>query len=184
MAPKRGAMTCGDSQIAAELSLQQQFCRDIERINPRDFSPSEAFIELSRRLKQKYPITRGALILKDKEHLSAVSTWNHGFGADGLIINLPENSSLFRQVVDDGRTYAESFIGGFSGNFFEQKLLLDEDTQAFVLQPLKVDGKVIGLLGYSSEDPDAFALFEDGTLDEVADSLAAKIASHRRPVAQ
>ena len=164
--------------VQSDLTLPQQFCRDIARLKSDEFRPSEVFFELTRRLHQRYPITRGALILKNDGRLTAVSTWRHGLSGDGLGINLPDDSSLFLKVVENGRTYSESYAGFFSGNFFERKLLLDEHTRAFVLQPLKAGGEVIGLLGFSSEDPDAFAIFEDGALDEVADSLAARIATH------
>ena len=171
-------ISLNEQALSAGMTLSQQFCKDIAKLSNAEFRPSEVFLELTRRLNRYYSITRGALILKNGDHLTAVSTWRHGIGADGLGVNLPNNASLFEKVVEGGQTYSESFVGAFSGNFFERKLLLDETTQAFVLQPLKVGGEVIGLIGFSSADPDAFALFEDGVLDEVADSLAARIVHH------
>ena len=134
---------------------------------------SETFVGLTRRLRVKYPIDKGVLIVREEEgdQLAAISTWHHGTVRDGLKLNLPADSSLFEKVAEDGRTYTEDFCGSFSGNFFERKLLLDDDSRCFVVQPLKSEGRVLGLLGFSSHAESAFAMFEEGALDSVADKF-------------
>ena len=57
------------------------------------------------------------------------------------------------------------------GNLIERRLLLDKETRSFMLRPLKHHGRVIGLLGYSSDNPDAFVTFEEGLLDSVLDDF-------------
>ena len=94
----------------------------------------------------------------DNRHLAAVTTWHNGSVRNGLSVNLPPESSLFEKVAEHGRVYTEDYCAGFSGNFFERKLLLGDDSRSFVVQPLKTDGKVVGLIGYSSEEPTAFAM--------------------------
>ncbi|MDH4156968.1 MAG: GAF domain-containing protein [candidate division Zixibacteria bacterium] len=147
-------------------------------INP-ERNISEMFFELTRCLGERFHINRGVLILKraGTNDLAAVSTWNNGRVREGLTISLPKVSSLFEKVAEDGRVYTEDYCGAFSGNFFEQKLLLDDDSRSFVLHPLKSDGEVIGLLGYSSEQPTAFAVFEEGVLEDISNKLAAVIAA-------
>ena len=131
---------------------------------------SETFVGLTRRLRVQYPIDKGVLIVRqeDGDQLAAISTWDHGVVRDGLKLNLPTGSSLFEKVAEHGRTYTEDFCESFSGNFFERKLLLDEHSRCFVVQPLKSEGRVLGLLGFSSHTESAFAMFEEGALDSIA----------------
>ncbi len=140
---------------------------------------SASFTGLTRRLACQYPIDKGVLILRDSgsSELSAISTWRDGVVRDGLKLNLPSDGSLFEKVAEDGRVYAEDFCGSFSGNFFERKLLLDNDSRCFVIQPLIFEGKVNGLLGYSSRRPSAFAMFAEGALDDIAERFGELIDS-------
>ncbi len=142
---------------------------------------SEVFFALTRHLQQKFDINRGVLVIKQEQpkRLAAISTWNNGFGRDGLMLRLPEESSLFDKVLAQGEVYTENFCGAFSGNFFERKLLLDDNSRSFVLQPLIAEGQVVGLLGYSSEQPTAFTLFEEGTFNKLAEELGNVIRSKK-----
>jgi len=138
---------------------------------------SEVFFELTRYLNRDFEINKGVLVLRQERprKLAAVSTWSNGLGRDGLALNLPCDSSLFEQVAENGQVYTENYCGAFSGNFFERKLLLGENSRSFVLQPLKSNGSVVGLLGYSSESATAFTMFEEGTLDGVAEVFGSVI---------
>ncbi len=137
-------------------------------------TPSDIFLALTRQLSEHFEINRGVLVLRDPgaESFSAVSTWHNGNTRDGLSIRLPSESSLFEHVAEDGRVYTEDFCGSFSGNFFERKLLIDDSSRSFVLQPIKFEGEVIGLLGFSSEESIAFSLFEEGAMDEITAEFA------------
>ena len=147
-----------------------------ELVNRGD-SLSEIFFALTSHLRETFEINKGVLILRQEQprKLAAVSTWKNGLGRDGLALSLPCDSSLFEQVAEQGEVYTEHFCGAFSGNFFERKLLLDDNSRSFVLQPLKSDGHVVGLLGYSSESATAFTMFEEGTLDSIAEELGSVI---------
>ncbi len=139
--------------------------------------PSEIFFDLTRRLRTKFNINKGVLLLKSDTNapLAAVSTWNNGQTREGLSIKLPSDSSLFERVAEQGSVYTENFCDSFSGNFFEKKLLLEDDSRSFVLQPLKHQGEVIGMLGFSSEEPTAFTMFEEGDLDDIVTDFAGVI---------
>jgi hypothetical protein len=139
---------------------------------------SRTFAGLTRRLRTKYEIDKGVLVLRqyDGKQLAAISTWHHGSVRDGLKLNLPVESSLFAKVAEHGQTYTEDFCGSFSGNFFERKLLLDDHSRCFLVQPLKSEGRVVGLIGYSSHCEAAFTMFEEGALDAVADKFGETIA--------
>jgi transcriptional regulator with GAF, ATPase, and Fis domain len=134
---------------------------------------SRTFVGLTRKLRQQYPIDKGVLVLRqdDGDRLSAISTWHDGSVRDGLKLNLPTETSLFEKVAEHGTVYTEEICGSFSGNFFERKLLLDDDSRCFVVQPLKSEGRVLGLLAYSSRRETAFAMFEEGALETVADKF-------------
>lgn len=142
---------------------------DLAASLPEAAEPSEVFFELTRRLSSRFYISRGVLVLSSDggKSLAAVSTWNDGQTRDGLYIKLPSDSSLFEQVTTHGRIYTEDFCENFSGNFFERKLLIDDESKSFLLQPLKHEGEILGLIGYSSDEPTAFAVFEEGAVDEL-----------------
>ena len=143
----------------------------------KDDQLSESFFALTKYLRNKYAIDKGVLVLIDDggNRLSAISTWHDGQARDGLSLNLPTESSLFEKVIEHGQVYTEDFCESFSGNFFERKLLLDDDSRSFVMQPLKSEGRVIGLIGYSSRQPTAFAVCDEGSLDEIAAMFGAMI---------
>ncbi len=142
---------------------------------------TEMFSALTRELRKKYAIHKGVLVLRNENNhrLAAVTTWNNGAVRDGLTVNLPPESSLFEKVAEHGSVYTEDFCDAFSGNFFERKLLLENESRSFVVQPLKIDGEVVGLIGYSSEEPTAFAMFEEGAGEKVAADLAEIILDFR-----
>jgi hypothetical protein len=134
-----------------------------------DTGPSDAFFELTNRLASRFNISKAVLLLRPHTEapFAAVSTWKKGQIREGLSIKLPSESSLFEIVAGHGDVYTENFCNGFSGNFFERKLLLEDDSRSFVIQPLKHEGAVIGLLGFSSEEPTAFTMFEEGVVEPV-----------------
>ncbi len=154
---------------------------NLKELARRGENLSEIFFELTRYLTETYAIDRGVLILRQEQpcRLSAVSTWKDGLGCDGLELRLPSDSSLFEQVARHGQVYTEQFCGAFSGNFFERRLLLNKDSRSFVVQPLRSEGCVVGLLAYSSESVAAFTMFEEGALDGIAAELGFVIASGR-----
>lgn len=140
---------------------------------------SQAFSELTQELTRDFDISIGVLVLRmqDTNDLAAISTWKNGAMRDGLTVSLPSQSSLFEKVAEEGLVYTEDFCEAFSGNFFERKLLLDENSRSFVVQPLKTDGKVVGLLAYSSDQPTAFAMFNEGAGYPLASKFADQIQS-------
>ncbi len=169
-----------DSLTAVESAHRQPTRRKIAR----DMSHlSQTFFELTARLQDQFEIDKGVLVLRQEEprQLAAVSTWSGGLGRDGLAVNLPPEASLFEKVAEQGRPYTENFCEAFSGNFFERKLLLEDDSRSFVVLPLKCQGRVVGLLAYSSHSPTAFTLFEEDILGEIADQLGTAIAADRHP---
>ncbi len=141
---------------------------------------SDRFTELTRQLLCKFDISKGVLVIRRPidEQLAAISTWQSGVTRDGLTITLPTETSLFDQVAKQGQTYAEDFCDSFSGNFFERRLLLDDDSRSFVVHPLKHEGKVVGLLAFSSHEPTAFAMFEEGDIDHLTQPFAQHVETH------
>ena len=156
--------------------IREDSARASEFVVRPEVELAEAFGGLTRQLRRRYPIDKGVLVLRDQHcRLAAISTYNQGLVREGLTLNLPSGVSLFEKVAEDGRVYTEEFVGSFSGNFFERKLLLDDDSRCFVVQPLKSDGRVMGLLGYSSRCEGAFVTFDEGALDEIAGRFGSMI---------
>lgn len=152
---------------------KNQTIRELEKVFEQTHSTPELFYELTECLKERFGINKSVLIIKDAESvLSAISTWTNGQRNDGLSLNLPHTKSLFEKVMEDGQLYTELFSDSFSGNFFERKLLLDDTTKSFALQPLNCDGRIIGLIGFSSDNAGAFSMLEEGDAADIMSRFA------------
>ena len=143
--------------------------------------PREVFYEFTRVLEQAFPIKRGLLALREESltRFLAVASWRAGSIRRNLSLRLPSVSSLFEKVADDGRVYTESFTAFFDGNPIERRLLMDEETQSFVLRPVKYEGRVVALLGYSSDTANAFAVLEESVLDPLMDCFGELIGKYQ-----
>ena len=170
-------MTAQRNYLTEERDLSFNFESDI----PPNAKISEIFCEITRRLEIKFNICKGVLVIRNHNENTflAISTWNKGEFLDGLAISLPTAPSLFEQIASDGNVYSDTYGGIFSGNFFEKKLLLNDNSRSYVLHPLKHEGEIAGMIGYSSEVEMAFSVFEEGILNNIANQFA-KIISERR----
>ena len=170
-------MTANRAYLTDERNLSFNFESEL----PQDANISDIFGELTRRLKIKFDISKGVLVIRnlDENSFLAISTWNNGEFLDGLSISLPTAPSLFEEVANDGNVFSDTYAGIFSGNFFEKKLLLNHKTKSYMLHPLKHEGVIVGMIGYSSEEDLAFSVFEEGILLDVTTKFA-KIISERR----
>jgi|GEM_PF-1943739 len=135
--------------------------------------PRAVFSDFTKELQRVYDISKGFLALRegDMTRFLAVATFSHGTVRKNLSLRLPLAPSLFERVAENGQLYTENFAELCDGNLIERRLLLDDSTRAFMLRPLKSDGRVIALLGYSSENPDAFVTFEEGLIDPALDEF-------------
>ena len=126
---------------------------------------TDLFNEHIKNIQEEIPINKAVLLLNHNHTgvLAAISTWDNGHLHNGLSIKLPSESSLFEKVVLTGKSYQSKNCSEFEGNFFEKKLLLNEQSNSFLLQPLKVNNQVIALIGYSSCESD---IFDDNTIIE------------------
>lgn len=154
---------------------------DIDSRYPQDADPAEIFIDLTRELQQYYDIRRGVLILKEAGGTRYVATAlvSDSLERKNLSLRLPIESSLIRRAAEDGSVYTENVIELFSGNNFEKNLLIDAQTEAFLLYPIKHDGEVVGVIGYNSDNTDAFITFDTDILEEIAQQLGNRVACHR-----
>jgi hypothetical protein len=181
-------MSARDRQSGEGLGAERQHgstC-NIDADWPPQSDLSEIFTGLTRDLLNSYPISRGVLLVKagDAARFLAVSTWNEGRVRRNLSLRLPSNSSLFEKIAESGQVYTENFCALFSGNTFERNLLIGDKTKSYVVQPLKLEGAVVGLVGYSSDKPTAFVTFEEGALSGISSRLAARIDQARRSAAE
>ncbi len=165
------------------LSEERDLSFNFESELPQKANISEIFCEITRRLLVNFDINKGVLVVRNQSENSflAISTWNNGEFLDGLSISLPTAPSLFEQVANDGNVFSDSYAGIFSGNFFEKKLLLDHNSRSYVLHPLKHEGIIIGMIGYSSEEDLAFSVFEEGVLLDITAKFA-KLISEREEI--
>jgi transcriptional regulator with GAF, ATPase, and Fis domain len=140
---------------------------------PENANLSDIFMELTRRLKSKYEINRGVFIMRSRTDakFSAISTWNEDKIRNNISINVSMEPSLVEKVAENGVVFSECSTCEFSGNFFERNLIIGSDSQSYVLQPLKHEGKVVGMLGYGSVCSTAFSTIDEGALDKFAETF-------------
>ena len=148
---------------------------EIEAVLAVSPDPRTAFSEFSRLLENIFDIRKGFLALReeDQTRFLAVASWRTGGERRSLSLRLPQTASLFEKVAETGQISSETFSEFFDGNRIERSLLFGDGTVSFMLKPLKHDARVVGIVGYSSDHPEAFAVVEDGRLDPVFDRLAA-----------
>jgi hypothetical protein len=146
----------------------------IDEILSTKIDPRTAFSEFSRLMESTFDIRKGFLALREENQTRflAIASWKKGGERRSLSLLLPQTPSLFEKVAETGQIYSETFAEFFDGNRIERSLLFDDDTVSFMLRPLKHEARVVGLIGYSSDIPDAFVTIEDGHLDPAFDRLA------------
>jgi hypothetical protein len=160
-------------RVLAELNQSLQEIED----------PRSAFAQFSHLFESLLDIRKGFLALRegDQTRFLAIAGWKKDGPPRSLSLRLPQAPSFFEKVAEDGRLYSERVAEFFDGNTIERRLLFDDDTISFMLRPLKHDGQLVGILGYSSDVADAFVTAESGALDPAFDLLA-MVMAHRQPV--
>jgi len=145
---------------------------------PDGMDMSELFIKLTQDLQHSFTISKGLLVIRENNATQFIATasFSQRKTRKNLTLRIPSVSSLFEKVAEGGTLYTENCSEFFSGNSFERNLLMDNNSRSFILQPLKHEGQVIGILGYSSDEVSAFTVFETGLLDTVAGLLASRIS--------
>jgi len=146
----------------------------IDEVLSEATDPRTAFSEFSRLMESTFDVRKGFLALREENQTRflAIASWKKGGERRSLSLRLPQSPSLFEKVAQTGQIYSETFAEFFDGNRIERSLLFDDDTISFMLRPLKHEARVVGLIGYSSDIPDAFVTIEDGHLDPAFDRLA------------
>jgi GAF domain-containing protein len=137
-------------------------------------STVELFSKLMKHLREEHSIHRGVLITRQPRYsrFVAIATVSPSRERRQLNLLLPGTSSLIEKVAEHGQMYSDCAFDLFSGNRFEQNLLIDDDTRSYALIPLKHDGKVVGVVGFSATADAAFASIEAGALDDWISELA------------
>ncbi|UCC44681.1 MAG: hypothetical protein JSU65_01770 [Candidatus Zixiibacteriota bacterium] len=158
---------------------------DLSACFPDETDISELFIRLTAILQKEIPIRKGLLAVRGvgSTHFVATATVGERKTRRNLSLVLPRVSSLFEKVAETGTTYTEACVEFFSGNSFEKNLLLDDNSNSFVLVPLRHEAHTVAIMGYSSDEPTAFALFEEELLAKIVPQLSARIAASMSPPA-
>ncbi len=153
---------------AIETLLADLACLMSDSCDPRLIFP-----EFTRILQRGFDIRKGFLAMREgnQTRFLAVALFSRGKTRKNLSLKLPTAPSLFEKVAETGRIYSENFAELFDGNLIERQLLLDDDTVAFMLRPLKHQARVVGLIGFSSDTPNTFVTFEEGLLNPAFDRL-------------
>ncbi len=148
---------------------------DIDTRYAGDADPAAIFIDLTRALQDRFPIIREG----DSTRYTVTALVSDRGERKNLSLRLPAESSLIRQAAEDGDVFTDTFFGLFSGSTFEKHLLIDSRTEAFMLQPVKYEGRVVGIVGFSSNVADAFLTFDTDRLAAVLERLGERIVRHQ-----
>jgi hypothetical protein len=153
--------------------------RDLELRSPPATQVPDYFVDIVKRLQDVLPIGRAFLAVRESSGTRLIATAT--FGAHkvrkNLNLKIPAISSLFQKVSDGGIAFTDNCSQFFSGNNLERNLLLDHSSRAYTLIPLKHEGHTVGMLGMSSERPEAFSIVDEGLLDGVVANLARRVVS-------
>ncbi len=117
---------------------------------------TELFATYLEAIKEKLDFDKCVLIVRKNGNLAAIATWDNNIFHEGLSISLPNDNSFFQNIVNSKKNYISNDCSTFEGNFFERKLLLNDNSQSCMIQLLDSDNEVVGLIGYSSSCKNAF----------------------------
>lgn len=169
-----------ESSYGSDRGLGRRVLAELRQSLEGAVDPRAAFAQFSRLLERLLEIRKGFLALREgnQTRFLAIASWKDDGTQRTLSLRLPQAASFFEKVAEHGQLYSESITQFFDGNTVERRLLFDEDTVSFMLRPLKYDGQLVGLLGYSSDVPEAFVTVESGQLDPAFEQLAAILSHH------
>jgi len=167
----------GGENSAREKELPRLILKSFQHLISQSESVPKMFHLLTGKLSKFFSISRAVLIaFSHRENsLKAIAMKDHQIIGDGLALTLPRQDSLLYDVFDNGSVYLENYPGAFDGNFFERKLLLDDDTKSLVIIPLRFEDNIRGLICYSSPIAYAFSMIEEGLLDRVFEKFGASL---------
>ena len=139
----------------------------------------DLFLNIIKKLESKFSIDRAllAILEADGTRFIATTTFSKEKTRRNLSLRIPTVSSLFKKVAEGGLAFSEECVLFFSGNRFERNLLIDDDTESYILLPLKHDGQIIAIVGLSSHEQSAFTAFEHTRFEKSVSSLVESISS-------
>jgi len=151
-----------------------------------DASLSDLFLAITKKLQERFEIDRGLLAIReiDTTHFLATSSFDGRKLRKNLSLRIPSDSSLFEKVAESRDVYTDEYFDLFSGNPFEKRVLMSESTRSYIIIPIKQAGEIVGLLGYSSETPMAFAALAAMPLEQITEQLARMITPLHAQVPQ
>jgi GAF domain-containing protein len=125
----------------------------------------ELFAATIRSIGHYLPLTRAVLVSVGYHHrdLLAVASWSDHSSSPGrlLSVRLPAENSLFSQVAAERSEFSDDYFGLFSGSSLEHRLLLEGlEGGSYIVHPIKIDSRVVGLIGLSSALPGTFIDFD------------------------
>ena len=167
LAQQRTATTSSAVQIT------ENCLNSIRAILKKPGDINKLFFRLTKKLDKLYSITKAALIVhSDQDNkLKAIAMKGNNGTCEGLALTLPEDNSLLYKVFEDNYQYIQNYPDQFSGNFFEEKILIDRATQSLAVLPIIEKNSPKGLICFSSTIPNAFASFEDGALNDILENF-------------
>jgi PAS domain S-box-containing protein len=124
------------------------------------------------------PVDRTAVVLIHEAEgvWEATKVWSRGTPVLRPGQRSPLAGSVVEHVMRTGRPLLEREIGE-SGEWPENRMLRAEGLRSRVLLPLRIEGRVVGLLTAASAVPEAYAADDLQILEPIADQLA--IGIHR-----
>lgn len=125
----------------------------------------ELFAATVRSIGHYLPLTRAVLVSVGYHHrdLLAVASWSeHSSSPSRLLsVRLPVEHSLFSHVAAERTEFSDDYFGLFSGSSLEHRLLLEGvEGGSYMIHPIKMENRVVGLIALSSSLPGTFSDFD------------------------
>lgn len=125
-------------------------------------------------LQPCFPLDRATIRRLDEDMLEIVAIWSAEPTALGIGARMRALSSSLPTIVETGRPVVRTRIGPRK-QLLEQ-VVASEGIASFVTMPLRVAGRIRGLLSFSSRAPDAFSEEDLPFLERVAEIVEVRAA--------
>lgn len=125
-------------------------------------------------LLDPYPLYRATIRRVDDAMLEIVALWSSARTSLGVGARMSVLSSSLPTIIKTGKPLLSN-EAGYNGRLLEQ-IVAAEGIASYVTIPIRLDGRIVGLLSFSSRVPDAFTHSDLGFLDEVAAIVEGRVA--------
>ncbi len=166
-----------EHEISGADSTSEKRLQAFDSLTGKAHNVYELFFSFIKKLGRMIPVSRAVLVVKSPRdgRLKVIALKGTRASREGLALSIPQSDSLLDRIFESRATYTAHDPFGFSGNFIERRILLDESTASLMISPLSANGDIFGLIGLASPEEYAFADHREEFLGRVIQKLAPSV---------